>query len=88
MNRLQHVRSSGLGAIMCKSCATHPALKSGYHVQHVVLHAMWYKGTAQLSTYQVCPSLSRIYLSFILLAEPLTNWEGEETGVPRENPGD
>ena len=25
-NRLQHVRSSGLGAIMCKSRATHQAL--------------------------------------------------------------
>ena len=31
-------------------------------------------------------SLNRIYLSFILLAEPLTDEEGEETGVPRENP--
>ena len=25
-NYLQHVRSSGLGAIMCKSCAAHRAL--------------------------------------------------------------
>ena len=26
VNRLQHVRSSGPGAIVCKSCATHRAL--------------------------------------------------------------
>ena len=30
--------------------------------------------------------LNRIYLSFILLAEPLTDEGGEETGVPGENP--
>ena len=31
-------------------------------------------------------SLNRIYLNFILLAEPLTDEEGEEIGVPGENP--
>ena len=31
-------------------------------------------------------SLNCIYLNFILLAEPLTNEGGEETGVPGENP--
>ena len=31
---------------------------------------------------------NRIYLSFILLAQPLTDEGGEETGVPGENPGD
>ena len=36
-NRLQHVRSSGPGNT-----------SSAYHVQHVVLRAMWYEGTAQL----------------------------------------
>ena len=35
-NCLQHVRSSGQGAIVCKSCATH--WLSAYHVQHVVCH--------------------------------------------------
>ena len=31
-------------------------------------------------------SLNRIYFSFILLAEPLTDEGGEEIGVPGENP--
>ena len=31
-------------------------------------------------------SSNHIYLSFILLAEPLTDEEGEETGVSAENP--
>ena len=39
-NRLQHVRSSGSGAIVCTY--------SGYHVQSVVLSTTWYEGTAQL----------------------------------------
>ena len=42
-NRLRHVRSSGPGAILCKSRAT----SSAYHVQ-LVLRATWYEGTAQL----------------------------------------
>ena len=42
-NCLQHVRSSGLGAIMCKSCTTHWAL-----IKCNILCATWYKGTAQL----------------------------------------
>ena len=53
---------------------------SAYHMQHVMLHVVWYKGTAQLLNL----SLNPIYLSFILLAEPLTNERGEETGVPRK----
>ena len=43
MNCLQHVRSSGQGAIVCKSRNT----SSACHAQHV-LCATWYKGTAQL----------------------------------------
>ena len=39
----------------------------------------------QLS-YYVWQSLNYIYFSFILLAEPLTNEGGVETGVPGENP--
>ena len=42
-NCLQHVRSSGWGAIGCKLCATHPAL-----VTCKVSCATWYEGTAQL----------------------------------------
>ena len=40
-NRLQHVRSSGLGAVVCNT-------SSAYHVQHVVLRATLYEGTARL----------------------------------------
>ena len=44
-NLLQHVRSNGPGAIMCKSraCTT-----SAYYMQHVVLRATQYERTAQL----------------------------------------
>ena len=63
--------------IMCNA-------SSPYHVKHVMLYATWYTGTAQL--YKVWQSLNYIYLSFILLAEPLTDEGGEETGVPIENP--
>ena len=42
-NCLQHVRSSGQGAIVCKSRSTHPALITGN-----MQCATWYKGTAQL----------------------------------------
>ena len=47
---------------------------------HVVFCAMWYQGTFQLLSLTV---LNRIYFSFILLAEPLTDEGGDETGVPR-----
>ena len=40
-NRLQHVRSSGPGAIMCNK-------SSACHMQHAVLGASLYEGTAQL----------------------------------------
>ena len=43
-NCLQHVRSSGPGAIVCKSRATHLALSRA----SVMLRAFWYEGTAQL----------------------------------------
>ena len=40
---LQHVRSSGQGAIVCNSRATHPAL-----ITCNMSCATWYEGTAQL----------------------------------------
>ena len=44
-NRLQHLRSSGPGRYRVQiTCNT----SSVYHVQHVVLRATWYEGTAQL----------------------------------------
>ena len=52
-------------------------------MQHVVLHATWYKGTAQLLSWQ---GLNNIYLSFILTAALLADEGGEKTGVPGENP--
>ena len=42
-NCLQHVRSSGQGAIVCKSRAIHCVL-----VTCSVLSATWYEGTTQL----------------------------------------
>ena len=36
-NRLQYVRSSGPGAIVCKSCVTHPALITGNMSRYVPL---------------------------------------------------
>ena len=42
-NRLQHIRSSGPGIIVCKSRATHQALITCY-----MSCATWYEGTAQL----------------------------------------
>ena len=42
-NCLQHACSSGPGAIVCKSHATHWAL-----ITYSMLQATWYKGTAQL----------------------------------------
>ena len=57
-NCLQHVVSSGQGAIMYKSLATHRVL--------IMCNMSWYEGTVQLL------SLTRvelnIYLSIILLA--------------------
>ena len=48
----------------------------------LVLSATWYEGTAQqLSLTEL---KSHFCLSFILLAEPLTDEKGEETGVPGE----
>ena len=43
-NCLQHARSSGRGAIVCKSRATHPALIT------YMSFATWYEGIAQLLT--------------------------------------
>ena len=77
-NCLQHIRSSGQGTIVCKSCATHQTLSMCN-----MSCATWYKGTAQLLS---LTDLNHIYFSFILLAETLTDEGGEETGVPGENP--
>ena len=50
-----------------QSFANHVHTSSANHVHHVVLHATWYEGTAQL----LRQSLNCIYFSFIQLAEPL-----------------
>ena len=52
-------------------------------MQDAMLLALWYEGTAQLSS---LTESNHIYFSFILLAEPLTDEGGEETGVHGENP--
>ena len=53
-------------------------------MQHVVLRAT-YEGTAQLLSLTEFKSLF-FKNSFNILAEPLTDEGGEETGVPGENP--
>ena len=54
-------------------------------MQHVMLCATWYEWTAQLlSLTELKPHLFELFK--ILLAEPLTDEGGEETGVPGENP--
>ena len=78
VNCLHHVCSSGPGAIMYKSRATHQAL-----IMCSMSYATWYKGTAQLLS---LTSLDHIDFSFMLLAEPFTDEGVEETRVPGENP--
>ena len=75
---LQQVRSSGPGAIMWESRATHRVF-----ITCNLPCASWYEVTAQLFS---LIEFKHIYLSYISLAEPSTNEGGEETGVPGENP--
>ena len=76
----QHVRSSGPGAIVHKSRVAHRAL--------ITYNMLCYdqRGTVGQLCSKVWQSLHRIYFSFILLAEPLTDEGREETGVSGENP--
>ena len=62
-NCLQHVRSSGQGAVVCKSRATHRAL-----ITCNLQCATWYEETAQLLS---LTELNRIYFSVTLLAETI-----------------
>ena len=57
-NCFQHVHSSGLGTIVCKSCAKHQAL-----IMRNMSCATWYKGTVQLLS---LTELNRINFSFLL----------------------
>ena len=50
---------------------------SVYHMQHAVCHLVP-KDRLAINIWQ---SLNRIYFSFIMLAEPLTDEGGEDTGV-------
>ena len=79
-NCLQHTRSSGHGAIVCKSRATNTS--SVYHVQHIVCHVARRDSSAI--------KFGRVEIAFILALfswmKPLTDEEGEETGVSGENP--
>ena len=54
-------------------------------MQHVVLRATWYKGTAQLLS--LTEFKSHLFQLYFLLAEPLTDEGREEAGVPGESPG-
>ena len=76
-NCLQHVRSSGPGAIMCKSRATHQAL-----ITCNLQCTTWYEGAAQLLISQ---NWNHIYFSFILLAETINRWRrGGNWGTQRK----
>ena len=74
VNCLQHVRSSGPGAIVCRSRA--------YQVQPAVCHLVRRDSSAV--------KFDRVEIAFILALfywlKPLTDEGGEETGVPGENP--
>ena len=66
-NRLQHVRSSGPKCnrvqIMCNT-------SSAYHVQHVVLCATWYEGTAQ----RLCLTEHKLHLFEFYFIGWTINW--------------
>ena len=84
-NCLQQERSSGLGAIVCKSRATH---RGPHHVQHVVCHVVR-RGSSAIK-------FGRAELAFICALfywligltdeEGKGRGEGGGTGVPGENP--
>ena len=75
-NRLQHVRSSGQGAVVCKSLATHRALITCNMSCYVP------RGTKGQLSFEILQSLNLNYFSFILLAEPLTD-DAPKTTRPR-----
>ena len=80
-NCLQHVRSSGLGAIVSKSRATHRML-----ITCVMLRATWYEGSAQI--------LSWTELKSHLFELCFIGWtiksmkEGRKPEYPEKTPGD
>ena len=79
-NCLKHVRSSGPGAIVCKSCATHRAL-----ITCNMSCATWYEGTVQLSS--LTEFNSHFFFFFFFLLKRFGDEGGEETGVPGEKTG-
>ena len=76
---------------MCESHDTHRAQSRVNHVQHIERLS---RATCRITYHAVRRNRSaiklnnRIYFSFISLTEPLTDEGGEDTGVPRENPGE
>ena len=78
-NYLQNVRSSGQGAVVCKSCATHRMLITcKCHVTcHVVLK--------DSSAIKFDKSSNHINFCFILLAGPLNPWTRGGSRSTREN---
>ena len=76
------------GAIRDLLQSPHSAANRLRHVRTIrncvqIMCATWYEGTAQLLS---LTELKSHLFNFILLAEPLTDEGGEETGVPGENP--
>ena len=81
-NRLRHVHSSGPGTIACKSHATHRAL--------IMCNMSCYvpRGMKRQLSHSVWKCFKPHLFELYLLAEPLTNEGGEETGELEKNPDD
>ena len=78
-NRLQHIRSSGPSPIVCKSRAMRTFFTCN-------MSCCVPCGTEGQLSHLSLTEFKSYYLTFILLAEPLTDEGGEETGVPGANP--
>ena len=79
-NRLQHVCSSGLGAIMCKSRATHRAL---------ITCNMSYclpRGTKGQLSYWIWQSWNRIYFNFYFIGWIINQWRRGGNRSTRRKP--
>ena len=80
MNCLQHARSSGQGAIVCKSRAN---TSWAYHVQHVCYVARWDSSSVWFDRVEIAFTLAEYRW-----LKPLTDEKGEKPEYPEKKPGD